>query len=801
MSLEPPTPGWVSNLPVAHRAWAKGLGACYWGDWSAPLGTGGIRHYQWGIGLRPNGTDILPFQYSPYTREGRVPALLLPDNYAALEFYCTVRATTAAGIGVTASSPPFRVCTAVANATVSVPATQGWTHELCATWAVASDDPGAGCVVRQAWAIGHQPLGTSVMDFVEVPTGAGACARVPLLDGEEYYVTLQLQGASDVVAAFTSPPVYTDGSPPEIRDLQLRISVAGAESAHGTVFAPVAGTANLTASWDVSEPHSPNVDITLEFLEDEAVVAAAAVVAAPHAGQHTVALPLVGNATYRCRARVSNRAALEGSGGSNTVLVDGTAPVAGRVRDGRDPGADAEWQQSTRRLGVTWDRFSDPESRVQRVEVCFGTAPGPLCDVSPFTPATHPVLHVHEVVGAQPLAAGVTYFGTVRAWNGAGLYTDVSSDGVTVDTTPPMFARSALVRLASGATATASHNVSVVWDAAGDGVSGVAGYTVDVGTQPYGAGIHRAVPVGPSLGASLQLPRGPPEYPFYVTVHATDNAGWSSAIRSQRLTLDTSPPEVGPLRFARGDRAALALPVPPPLPHTGFYVFLDNCEDLQTGITRVSWRVRAANASAPSAAGDVREGLQNWFVGGLPATSGRYHVTVEAENGVGLRAQREAVVDVDATGPSEGTVWDGAGAVDLEVLGVGSPVVTQWKGLWDTESDVTLLEYTLEERRYRKPSITVLPWREVTGDLYSVQAPLAVGKRYGSRLRVTNEVGLSVVLRTDGFNVVPNDGDWVSGDSHLSSLCMCLVIPGWGGVGAEKSRMSRISHNQFHANP
>ena len=777
MSLEPPSPGWVSNHPNGHRPWAKDLGSCYWGDWSAPLGTGGIRHYQWGIGLRPNGTELLPFRYSPYTREGSARDLLLPPDHAALEFYCTVRATTNAMVGLTASSPPFRVCTAVTNATVAVPATQSRTHELCATWAVDPADAGAGCVVRRAWAIGHRPLRTSVMDFVEAPAGAGACVRVPLRDGEEYYVTLQLQGASGVGAAFTSPPVYVDGSPPDIRDLRLRIVVAGAELAHGTAFAPPAGVANLTASWDVSEPHAANVSLRLEFLEDGVVVATAALDAAPHAGQHTVALPLAGNATYRCRAHAGNRAALATSGTSNAVLVDGTPPVAaGPVRDGRDPRADAAWQQGARHLAVTWPQFADPESGVRRVEVCFGTAPGALCDVSPFTPAAHPVLHVHEVVGAQALAPDVPYYGTVRAWNGAGVYTDVSSDGVVVDTKPPMFPHTALVRLASGARATGSHNVSVVWDAAEDGVSQVAGYTVDVGTQPYGSSIHRAVPVGPALGTRVQLPRGPPEYPFYVTVHATDNAGRSSSIRSQRLTLDASPPEIGEVLFARSDSAAHALVSPPPLPTRGFYAFLGGCEDPQTGIARVSWRVRAANASAGSAGGDVGDWRRGWFVRDLPVTSGRYYFAVEAENGVGLRAQREALLDLDSTPPSEGTVWDGPGDVDLETLGVGSPVVTSWEGLWDPESDVVSVQYMLEQLIWRKPSITVIKWKEVAGDAlqYSTQAPLRIGRRYGAVLKITNEVGLTSELRTNGFNVVPSDGNWVSGDDHLSFLSACV---------------------------
>jgi len=42
-----------------------------------------------------------------------------------------------------------------------------------------------------------------------------------------------------------------------------------------------------------------------------------------------------------------------------------------------------------------------------------------------------------RVPGGLILAHGQTVFTTVRAYNGAGLYTEVSSDGVEVDTRPP----------------------------------------------------------------------------------------------------------------------------------------------------------------------------------------------------------------------------------------------------------------------------------------------------------------------------------------------------------------------------
>ena len=764
MSLEPPTPGWVQNRWDAHRDFVAELTGCHWGGWGAPPGTGGIKYYQWGIGLRPNGTEILPFQYSPYIRQGAVPPLPLPLGDPEQPVYCTVRAITAAGVGATASSDPFRVCPAVARAAVTVPATQNVTDELCATWVVAPGDPGAGCVARQAWAIGHRPFGTSVRDFTEV-SGAGACARVSLADGEEYFVTLQLHGKGGAVAAFASAGVHADHTPPHIRALELRASVAGHEAAQGAAYGPAAGTGNLTATWDVREPHSAPLRIVLEVWADDEVVATRALDTAP-TGHTTFALRLAANRTYQCRAHVRNRAMLWASRASNAVLIDGTPPAPlGLVRDGRDPRVDWAWQRSGRHLAASWAPFSDPESRVQRQEVCFGTAPGALCDVAPFAIPTDAYLHVHEVVGPQPLRDNVTYFATVRVYNGAGLHTDVSSDGVTVDAEAPVFPRGAGVALAGGGTATSSHAVSVEWDAAEDGASGVAGYELNVGHQPYGASMHQAIAAGTSLNASLQLVPGPPEYPFYVTVRATDGAGRATRICSRRFILDTSPPAMGQILFALVATKTGAKRKPPPLPPRGFWVFLEDAVDEQTGIAGVSWWLRGRASDAPaSASGTATDWRRGWRVRDLPVPTGPYYFGVEVRNGLGLRTRRETPLVLDGTGPTGGAVWDGPGGVDLEAIRLGTTVVTSWEGIWDPESPVHLLEYSLQEETPNRTRRDVVPWREVSGHQARVQAALAVGARYVSKLRATNSLGQSTEFETNGFTVMPpGGGDWAPG--------------------------------------
>ena len=196
---EPPVAGWVRNRAAAHRAFVPSLDNCFWGGFTAPEGTGGVRQFMWGIGTTPGGTEKLPFQNAPYTREGSVPPLAFD---AATEYYCTVRAVTLNGQSVTASSPAFRVCPAVARAAVGVryhpDPSDARTGTVCATWRIPAADPGAGCVVRLEWAIGHVPHGAAVRAFADATGKTGACVGVPLVDGSAYYVTVRVTGEGGV---------------------------------------------------------------------------------------------------------------------------------------------------------------------------------------------------------------------------------------------------------------------------------------------------------------------------------------------------------------------------------------------------------------------------------------------------------------------------------------------------------------------------------------------------------------------------------------------------------------------------
>ena len=130
---------------------------------------------------------------------------------------------------------------------------------------------------------------------------------------------------------------------------------------------------------------------------------------------------------------------------SETAIFDDTAPEAFTVIDG--PGSpdckmcdntphafDSDSQGFADSLTTTWKTFSDGESGMLHYNVCWGTAPG-QCDV--VAPTEIENVTVTSLTVDAALIHGQRYYSTVFGTNGAGLRSNRSSDGVTVDFSPP----------------------------------------------------------------------------------------------------------------------------------------------------------------------------------------------------------------------------------------------------------------------------------------------------------------------------------------------------------------------------
>lgn len=107
----------------------------------------------------------------------------------------------------------------------------------------------------------------------------------------------------------------------------------------------------------------------------------------------------------------------------------------GQILDGTKEGKDIDIQQSRTHIAAHWSAFEDLESDVIRVTWCAGSSPG-VCDVVEQTQLTPTSTSVSKVL-IEPIRNGQRYYITVIATNGAGVVTSLTSDGVTVDETPP----------------------------------------------------------------------------------------------------------------------------------------------------------------------------------------------------------------------------------------------------------------------------------------------------------------------------------------------------------------------------
>lgn len=120
------------------------------------------------------------------------------------------------------------------------------------------------------------------------------------------------------------------------------------------------------------------------------------------------------------------------------AMIDYSPPLRGVVSDGRTL-ADIDATSDTSMMAATWDSFVDAETGIERYEITFGTSPGST-DVASSVDSTTPW---HQVPNLETrflwsadsdglVPDGTFVYATVRAWNGAGVSTVVSSDGVLV---------------------------------------------------------------------------------------------------------------------------------------------------------------------------------------------------------------------------------------------------------------------------------------------------------------------------------------------------------------------------------
>ncbi|XP_025085446.1 uncharacterized protein LOC112558908 [Pomacea canaliculata] len=274
--------------------------------------------------------------------------------------------------------------------------------------------------------------------------------------------------------------------------------------------------------------------------------------------------PLVEGHAYYVTIKAMNGAGLFTSAVSRPWVVMTSAPAAGHVYDGPPPtdggvAFDVDFTRSPSDVAAFWRGFSTSLSPVATYYVRLGTCSG--CDdiVGEFDIGLSQDLTWDHI----SLSEGVRYYTTVRACNVIDWCTEMASDGILIDITPPV--------------------AGDVWDGAGDAdicfqsqrdflaakwtgfvdvSSGLVGFTWRSGTSPGAADIMASRSVGLALEAftsDLSTPL-PENRTIYITITAMDRAGNWIEVTSNGFKVDTTAPVVKQVPQLNGGLGTLGGP-------------------------------------------------------------------------------------------------------------------------------------------------------------------------------------------------------------------------------------------------
>ncbi|KAL9987460.1 hypothetical protein ACROYT_G001773 [Oculina patagonica] len=369
-------------------------------------------------------------------------------------------------------------------------------------------------------------------------------------------------------------------------------------------------------------------------------------------------LPLVQGEKYFVSVKAENGAGLTSDvKTSDGIVIDKTGPInGGAILDGSKNGEDIDIQHSRTLVAAHWNAFEDLESDVIKVNWCAGLSPG-TCDLVKETQLDQDNTFVFMVL-TKPIVNGQRYYVTVKATNGAGVTTSVTSDGVLVDDSPPISGTVIDGSVLDVDYVNSEDDVSARWSDFVDEESGIESYEVALCTvwnislcpQPFTA-------VGNTTNitiAGLDLESGV-QYKFIV--RAINGAGVKVEAFSTGFTVDFTPPIEGNVWVGAGNMHVMYQS-----DSTKVVVSWTPFTDVESGILNYEVCL-SSHLQNCTVTAFIDVGLNtSYTIDDLHLTHGKtYYTIVRGTNGIGVSSETNSngfLIDLTLpTLQSEGPFW------------------------------------------------------------------------------------------------------------------------------------------------
>ncbi|WAR04731.1 hypothetical protein MAR_020100, partial [Mya arenaria] len=397
----------------------------------------GIAYYAICLGSSPGGNDVINLVNVGLVNHKVFHNLLLQNG---LSYYVTVKGFDYVGLSTSESSHSVVVDSTppkVTGKSIQIPSR----HLLNTTWKNVFEDTESG-INRYEWSVGTRHGYEDVLAYTTHHEDCAESEVSPsreLKDGHSYFITVKAYNNAGLFSTDTSWAFVVDTTPPD-----SGLVYDGPNDGTYTDIDYMASTNIVQAYWThFIDAHTPVREYFVsvgtckecdDVLTEQSVGIKNEI--------EVVGLALMEGRVYFTAVKACNTAMLCSRASSDGFLIDKSPPTRGTVIDGLS-GSDIDYQASRSHVGCKWFGFSDPQSGLSHYVWRLGTLKGGDDIVSATNVHNHEIAYIVDVqsLAGTLLPVGKLVYCTVRAYNKAGYFTEMSSNGFVVDTSPPTISK------------------------------------------------------------------------------------------------------------------------------------------------------------------------------------------------------------------------------------------------------------------------------------------------------------------------------------------------------------------------
>ena len=721
-----------------------------------------IVSYQLAFGSFPGGQDIQEFTDVGLVNTARSSKLKVPELTSGHRYYASVIALNVLGMpssvvssdGVLVDFTPPRFSQPVRDGSDhSKELSYTAENSLKATW--ICEDPETNILSIEI-AFGSQPGEADVLNYTSLSvTQTSFMINHKLHLGYRYFGIVRCTNKLNLTAAIFSDGVVYDDTPPD----PVYIQDGDYQDSNRT----------LAMSFKFVDKESGIQTYRVEVWEEGSSGLYGSFVFYGNATRVNLQLSkdLVSGKRYYVNVTAVNGVGLGMTEQSDGFIVDASPPICSQVWDGKgDYQDDQEYASSSSRSVISWVCY-DNESPIVRYRFS-------VKDVHTLEHAIPFYASKRRVNSSAPaiisgrgrinprFLEGHTYAGGIEITNAVGMKTVYWTNGVTIDSTPPLVTNLKITFYPQEDYLKADWLVS-------DKESGVKSILWGLGTTPETNDIKNYTVVSPfSTNVSTSSVSFQQGLTCFLNLMAVNNGDLSTKTSSQAVIVDRTAPNSGvvaayyafPRTYDRNINQ---------VPNSTIVVTWTGFIDQESGVKETSWAIGIDRQQLHRGASDVYTVVDpGESVGGVIITNltlvgnETYFVCVRVTNGVGLtRTDCSPGMLVVLGQLSAGVVSDGpiTSSDDIDFQLDDKALWAHWKGFDDPVFGISRYEWCIRDQLPNPSGSDLCKWSFMDIDHLKTTASrfhnltLLHGTKYYVTVKAENTRGDTVMSSSDGVVV------------------------------------------------